>query len=375
VTTHGRAVAVATALATLSLLESRHARAQQAEAAADVAVADAASGEGILAASVEAFLQRWPPRPRLTAYKMVRKYGPPQEAAPSRLVWYASAPWKRIVVMRDEVRHDFPRPHLDHLVQTLDYRVPARKVDDLAAFDGSLLVDRTAGELAASCDSEEMNVLTLNLAHDIVIGRRKVADARELLVETERAFALGEAPKSMAALQFVPATGQGGDPDRPAEGWPRASASSADARRETLGLLVALAESQIDETREAARDAQDVEVRTLARTIQAGSQQARSATLELGQRLELAPLEGSEAEALRAESISSLAVVLRSEVDVYGGAYVSHLVRSEVRALDVLDERLRAEQDPTLRKHLALIRELVAAQLNRALALRRAGES
>jgi hypothetical protein len=43
----------------------------------------------------------------------------------------------------------FPTAHTDFLTQYIDYRVPVDRFDDLAAFDGSCLADRTAGEAAA----------------------------------------------------------------------------------------------------------------------------------------------------------------------------------------------------------------------------------
>jgi hypothetical protein len=367
----GRAVVVVMALAGAALLQVGYTRAQDADVESSAGPADA-----LAPSYVEATVEKWPPRPRLTAIRMMRKYGPPHEVSPSQLVWRHSAPWKRIVVMRDEIRHDFPRPHLDHLAQTLDYRVSARKVGELAEFDGSLRVDRTAGELTARCNSEEMNRLVLNLAHDIVIGRTRAAEARELLVETERKFSLGEEPKYVAALQFEPSTSAGGDAERPAAPEPGHRASAAgDVRQQTVGLLLAIAESQVDETREAAREAEDVGTRTLARVIQDGGQQTRRATLELAQRLGVVPVEGDDAELLRAEGMASLAKVLQAEGDAYGAAYVNHIVRSEMRALDAIDKRLRIEHDPDLRSHLELVRGIAAAQLNRALWAGRNGES
>jgi hypothetical protein len=68
------------------------------------------------------------------------------------------------VLTADEIVHNFPTAHTDYLTQYVGYRVPREKVSDLVAFDGSLLVDRTAGEIGARCDHEAYNTLTLNLA-------------------------------------------------------------------------------------------------------------------------------------------------------------------------------------------------------------------
>ena len=50
--------------------------------------------------------------------------------------------------------HHWPTPHTDFLTQYIDYRVPPQQAHLVAMFDGSILVDRTRGEVAARCDSE-----------------------------------------------------------------------------------------------------------------------------------------------------------------------------------------------------------------------------
>jgi hypothetical protein len=49
---------------------------------------------------------------------------------------------------------------------------------NLAVFDGSVLVDRTKGEMSARCEGEAANFLALNLADEIVHGKKDVATAR-----------------------------------------------------------------------------------------------------------------------------------------------------------------------------------------------------
>lgn len=101
----------------------------------------------------------------------------PSESA-AMLVWHNKGPYKRITATRTPDMHRFPVPHPDSMEQTVRYRVPVDKIDDLARFDGSVTVDRTRGEMAARCDLEGNNNLALNLAHDIVTGKRTVAEAR-----------------------------------------------------------------------------------------------------------------------------------------------------------------------------------------------------
>jgi hypothetical protein len=96
----------------------------------------------------------------------------------SLLIWYHVGPWKRIIASAAFYPHNFPAPHHDSVESVLDYRVPPEKVTDLARFDGSVIVDRTPGEVSARCHDEQANFLALNLMHDIVTGSRGVDDAR-----------------------------------------------------------------------------------------------------------------------------------------------------------------------------------------------------
>ena len=61
--------------------------------------------------------------------------------------------------------------------------MPPEKFSELAKFDGSLIVERTAGEVSARCDMEATNFLALNMMHEIVSGKRTAEEARKTLSE------------------------------------------------------------------------------------------------------------------------------------------------------------------------------------------------
>src|SRR4028118_1562693 len=96
----------------------------------------------------------------------------------SRFIWYNSGPWKRTICYRDEVPHHFPNPHSDVVECVIDYRVPPEMFSELAHFDGSVIVERTKGEVSARCDMEAANFLALNLMHKIVTGELNAEQAR-----------------------------------------------------------------------------------------------------------------------------------------------------------------------------------------------------
>jgi hypothetical protein len=157
----------------------------------------------------------WPMTQRETATMLIGKYGNPNVVDDRMLVWFDTGPFIRTVLMRDAVPHNFPMPHVDYLTQTILYRVPANKVDDLFEYDGSVWVHRTRGELSAQCDMEALNYLALNLAHDIASERRSVADARAFYARTAMEFKQGNRSSPyLTGLIFQPGA-NAADPDKP----------------------------------------------------------------------------------------------------------------------------------------------------------------
>lgn len=172
------------------------------------------SGSAMAQQTAEKIMADWPAQPKKSAEKIIAKYDKPQEATASMLVWHNNGPWKRTVVGRVESPHDFPKPHTDLMVQSIDYRVPAEKLSALSAYDGSVFVERTVGELSARCDKEEANFLAINLAHDIITGKRTPEEARKFYTEAVIAMDKGEKPPYTQAFQFQVPKGGTGDRDK-----------------------------------------------------------------------------------------------------------------------------------------------------------------
>jgi hypothetical protein len=157
---------------------------------------------------VERLIEAWPGAQKNVAGQMLEKYGPPNEATPTKLFWYGNGPWKRTVLTSDSVTHNWPTVHSDFLTQVIDYRVPPEMFGDIARFDGSIIVDRTRGEVSARCDSEAANVLGMNMVHEIVTGKRSTEQAREISEQSTVAYNLGrEAPYAERLLFEVPEGG------------------------------------------------------------------------------------------------------------------------------------------------------------------------
>ena len=175
---------------------------------------DAAMAKSAMAA--DSVIAAWPATPKEVAMKTIAKYGQPNEATPTMLVWHDNGPWKKTVVFREEVKHDFPVPHTDLMQQWIAYKVPLDKYDEMAEYDGSVVIERTTGMISARCDKEEANFLAINLANDIATGRKSVAEARAFYADAVARSMKGEKPQYMQGLQFRASSGTA-DPDKAAK--------------------------------------------------------------------------------------------------------------------------------------------------------------
>ncbi len=161
-------------------------------------------------------LKMWPMASQMAAKDMMDKYGKPDEMTPSMLVWNNKGPWAKTVVFKMEYPHDFPMPHTDLLQQWVSFKVPTDKFDELAMYDGSVVVERTTGMLSARCDKEGANFLALNLAHDIIMGKRTVEEARKMYGEEIIKMKAGQMTGYTSGLMFS-ANMSAADRDMPLE--------------------------------------------------------------------------------------------------------------------------------------------------------------
>jgi len=165
-------------------------------------------------AQVDKMTKGWPKASRDAITFLTGKYGAPAAVTADMAVWGKAGPWKRTIVFRTEVPHKFPGPHTDVMQQWLDYKAPLSMYDDLAMYDGSVVLERTSGEMSARCDKEEANVLAVNLAHEVATGKRSVESARQKYGEQIMAMkAKQPAPYTERVMFNMDASTE--DPDRP----------------------------------------------------------------------------------------------------------------------------------------------------------------
>ncbi len=82
--------------------------------------------------------------------------------------------------------------------------MPVEKFSELAEFDGSVIVERTAGEVSARCHDEEANFLALNLMHDIVTGAKTAKETRDYYAKEFADYRSKKPRPYMSGLRFEP---------------------------------------------------------------------------------------------------------------------------------------------------------------------------
>lgn len=152
---------------------------------------------------VQGQLKNWPDQAREAAEEIISRYGLPHEAKQDELRWFYNAPWRWTTVVAKGPNHVFPLPHRDVVRQAVGFKVPADKLPLIVSFNESLSYDEKAGELIAFCGSERMNRVILNLAHDLVVERKTIDEAREACERMAHFIAVGWPESYAADLMFV----------------------------------------------------------------------------------------------------------------------------------------------------------------------------
>ena len=326
-------------------------------------------------AAVNRIIAKWPERPRLGAVEMLAKYGVPQEASAEHIVWHNAGPFKRVTVFNLETPHDFPLPHVDFLEHTITYNVPQDKVGALVEFDGSSTINRTVGELSARCDLEGHNILTLNLDHDIVMGKKSVQEARTAFGEIVTEDVLGKHPPYVEALQFAPhSMSAAAFTDKPVIPGSPMRANGADrpasGDAEILATVIAIDLNEILAAAEAGKKKMSQPVLDYAKSLHEGHGMNMVQTMKLGQEISVTPVITASVDKLQKKGAGELAMLVRLEGKAFERAYLAAMVKGHAEVLGMIDNRLlKSAGNEAVKKHLTATRADVAGHHEKAKAL------
>lgn len=192
----------------------------------------------------------WPYLSQIAAQQMIKRYGEPTESTSSTMSWHHVSPYKRIVVYREQVPHNFPLPHEDVIEHVISYKIPTTKVAEIIKFNGSIKFDRTRGEISARSENEAMNLLALNMAYDIVKNKKDYTDARSAYGKLEIDYLNGNRNLFTQSLQFFTQK-DAADPDKATKyNWPQAQEAEPElpvSKAEAARLLKQAEEEEFSE--------------------------------------------------------------------------------------------------------------------------------
>lgn len=311
----------------------------------------------------------WPERPRLAVKEMTAKYGAPLEVSSESVVWHNAGPYKRIMVTKKEVPHDFPAPHMDFLEHTISYNVPIDKIDDLVAFDASMTINKTQGEMSARCDLEGHNILTLNLARDIINGTKTVEQARKAFGEAVVAAFGGKHPPIVEQLQFTPPTEGVLFPDKPVipgsamRNVPNTEGTDA----EVLAFVNAVNVNEILAAAEAQKKKISGPVMDYAKMLQTEHGANMAKTNALGLSINVTPSITKAVDAEIKKGAGGLAMLVPMDGKDFESAYLDAMIKGHTDVLAMIDNQLmKTAKNDKLKSHLTETRGHVAMHLEQA---------
>lgn len=319
----------------------------------------------------------WPERPKLAVKEMLGKYGPPQEVSVERIIWNNQGPYKRIMVTREEIPHDFPMPHMDFLEHTVLYDVPADRADELQKFDGSVSFYRTGGELSARCDLEGHNILTLNLARDIIEGKTTAQEARVSFGEYVKQDMMGKKPAYVETLQFRPHSMMKAAfaDTKVLPGAPnRETAATGEVKpdAEVLGFVMATNTNEILAAAQAQKKDVSKPVMTYAKMLQTEHAKNSAKAMKLSQSSGVVPIDTEEVDQLKQDGAKNLAAITPLQGKEFEVAYLTAMVDDHKKVISMIDDQLLPmAKNAQVKAHLKETRDHVAMHLDQAQDLKR----
>lgn len=326
-------------------------------------------------AELEKATSGWPERPRLGAAQMWSQYGTPDQMTSDKLIWKNKGPFKRITVTKKEDHHDFPLPHMDYMEHTVAFNVPDEKAGEISKFDGSATFDRTQGELSGRCDLEGHNILTLNLAHDIAMGKRDAQSARKEFGRIVTEDIQGKNPPYVTALQFQPVKAQvgfadepvmPGSPKRPMANKKIKGGESAGGDGEALATLCAININEIVAAMTASKKQVRPEILQYAKMLHTEHGKNMTDTMKLAEKINIDPLETEAVGMMKAKAAGELAQIVPLQGEEFGAAYIDAMVKGHTEALDVIDNQMSKARNSDLKAHLSMTKQHVENHLQMA---------
>jgi len=262
---------------------------------------------------------------------------------------------------------------MDFLEHTISYNVPIDKIDDLIAYDASMTINKTQGEMSARCDLEGHNILTLNLAKDIIDGKSTVDKARVAFGENVKADFGGKHPAYVEQLQFTPPTENVLFPDKPiVAGSPMRDVPGTEGTdAEVLSFVLAVDVNEILAAATAQKKKVSQPVMDYAKMLHTQHGENMAKTIQVGQSIKVTPSDTKAVDDLKKKGAAELGMLVPLDGKDFETAYVDAMIKGHTEVLSMIDTKLlTTAKNDALKAHLTETRGHVAMHLDQAKKLR-----
>ncbi|HXH30831.1 MAG TPA: DUF4142 domain-containing protein, partial [Bacteriovoracaceae bacterium] len=228
------------------------------------------------------------------------------------------------------------------------------------------------GEMSARCDLEGHNILTLNLAKDIISGKKSVAQARKDFGTNVVDDVLGKHPIYVEKLTFEPQTmAKAAFPDKPIiPGSPirsEAGETKAMGDAEVLAFVIAADDNEVLAAAEAQKKDISKEVMDYAKMLHMEHGKNQKTVMGLGQKIKSTPTDTKAVDDLRVKGAQDLSKLVPLNGKEFEKAYMDAMVIGHNDVISMIDGKLiPATKNGELKKQLMETREHVTMHLEKA---------
>jgi hypothetical protein len=128
---------------------------------------------------VDEILNTWQEKLKEGAFKLINKYGYPDEASASKLIWYNNGNWKRTIAHRDALRYLLSNNQPNFLEQTFEYMHSMGEMKLEGFNKENIYINRTNKEITVFGENEAVNLIALNILLDKVRGKHSIDKDKE----------------------------------------------------------------------------------------------------------------------------------------------------------------------------------------------------
>lgn len=146
----------------------------------------------------EEVISAWTPECAAMARNFMEEYGQPDTEDPNQLFWLYNGPWARTIVEERSTTMEASC----RLSQTVPFDLTVNDAAAAESFDSRITADPLRSELSVDSDSEQTSFLLVNLAHDVVRGRKTVRQARAAFSRIDALSGAGKASPYTSRLLF-----------------------------------------------------------------------------------------------------------------------------------------------------------------------------